>query len=93
MAGSDPLDLSRFTEAQDRLREWTRIVLTVEGRSAQEIFGYPDYLAAGRASVRARSPRAPATRKSRRAPRTPEPESPGLQSEGGCVFRETPVAQ
>ena len=47
-AGSDPFDLSRFTEAQDRLREWTRIVLTVEGRSAQEIFGYPDYLAAGR---------------------------------------------
>ncbi len=27
-----------------RLREWTQIVLEVEGRSAEEIFGYPDYL-------------------------------------------------
>jgi uncharacterized protein (DUF1810 family) len=27
-----------------RLREWTQIVVDVEGRSAEEIFGYPDYL-------------------------------------------------
>lgn len=27
-----------------RLREWTQLVLEVEGKSAQEIFGYPDYL-------------------------------------------------
>jgi uncharacterized protein (DUF1810 family) len=27
-----------------RLREWTRLVLDVEGRSAEQIFGYPDYL-------------------------------------------------
>jgi uncharacterized protein (DUF1810 family) len=27
-----------------RLREWTQTVLEVEGRSAEEIFGYPDYL-------------------------------------------------
>ena len=27
-----------------RLREWTELVLEVEGRSAEEIFGYPDYL-------------------------------------------------
>ncbi len=27
-----------------RLLEWTRTVVAVEGRSAQEIFGYPDYL-------------------------------------------------
>jgi uncharacterized protein (DUF1810 family) len=27
-----------------RLRDWTRLVLEVEGRSAEEIFGYPDYL-------------------------------------------------
>lgn len=27
-----------------RLREWTQIVLAVEGRSAEEVFGYPDYL-------------------------------------------------
>lgn len=28
----------------ERLRKWTRLVLQVEGKSAQEIFGYPDYL-------------------------------------------------
>ena len=28
----------------ERLREWTRLVLNVEGKSAKEIFGYPDYL-------------------------------------------------
>ena len=28
----------------DRLRECTRLVNRVEGRSIQEIFGYPDYL-------------------------------------------------
>ncbi|MFW5976224.1 MAG: DUF1810 domain-containing protein [Alkalispirochaetaceae bacterium] len=28
----------------ERLREWTRLVLNVQGKSAQEIFGYPDYL-------------------------------------------------
>jgi uncharacterized protein (DUF1810 family) len=28
----------------ERLREWTRLVLNVEGKSANEIFGYPDYL-------------------------------------------------
>ncbi|WP_413934725.1 DUF1810 domain-containing protein [Nitrospira sp. BLG_1] len=27
-----------------RLRECTQLVLNVEGRSAEEIFGYPDYL-------------------------------------------------
>jgi uncharacterized protein (DUF1810 family) len=27
-----------------RLREWTKLVLEVEGKSAQQIFGYPDYL-------------------------------------------------
>lgn len=27
-----------------RLEMWTRTVLDVEGRSAEEIFGYPDYL-------------------------------------------------
>lgn len=27
-----------------RLREWTRLVLAVHGRSAEEIFGYPDNL-------------------------------------------------
>jgi uncharacterized protein (DUF1810 family) len=27
-----------------RLIEWTHIVLGVEGRSAEQIFGYPDYL-------------------------------------------------
>jgi uncharacterized protein (DUF1810 family) len=27
-----------------RLREWTETVLGVEGRTAEEIFGYPDYL-------------------------------------------------
>jgi len=27
-----------------RLREWTQLVLNVEGHSAEEIFGYPDYL-------------------------------------------------
>lgn len=27
-----------------RLREWTEIVLKVEGRTAEQIFGYPDYL-------------------------------------------------
>lgn len=27
-----------------RLRKWTETVLGVEGRSAKEIFGYPDYL-------------------------------------------------
>ena len=28
----------------ERLREWTRLVLKVEGKSAKGIFGYPDYL-------------------------------------------------
>lgn len=28
----------------ERLRRWTRLVLEVDGRSAQDIFGYPDYL-------------------------------------------------
>lgn len=28
----------------ERLREWTRLVVDVEGKSAKEIFGYPDYL-------------------------------------------------
>lgn len=28
----------------ERLRKWTKLVLQVEGRSAKEIFGYPDYL-------------------------------------------------
>lgn len=27
-----------------RLREWTDLVLKVRGKSAEEIFGYPDYL-------------------------------------------------
>ncbi|MFO8063370.1 MAG: DUF1810 family protein, partial [Spirochaetia bacterium] len=27
-----------------RLREWTQLVLDVERSSAQDIFGYPDYL-------------------------------------------------
>ena len=27
-----------------RLRKWTQLVLNVEGKSAEEIFGYPDYL-------------------------------------------------
>jgi uncharacterized protein (DUF1810 family) len=27
-----------------RLREWTEILLKVEGRTAEQIFGYPDYL-------------------------------------------------
>jgi uncharacterized protein (DUF1810 family) len=27
-----------------RLREWTELLLQLEGKSAQEIFGYPDYL-------------------------------------------------
>jgi uncharacterized protein (DUF1810 family) len=27
-----------------RLREWSETVLAVEGQSAEEIFGYPDYL-------------------------------------------------
>ena len=27
-----------------RLREWSETVLAVEGRSAEEVFGYPDYL-------------------------------------------------
>ena len=27
-----------------RLREWTQLVVNVEGSSAQDIFGYPDYL-------------------------------------------------
>ncbi len=28
----------------ERLRNWTKMVLDVDGRTAQEIFGYPDYL-------------------------------------------------
>jgi len=28
----------------ERLRRWTELVLDVEGKSAKEIFGYPDYL-------------------------------------------------
>ncbi|WP_455383478.1 DUF1810 domain-containing protein [Salinispira pacifica] len=28
----------------ERLRRWTEIVVGVEGRTAQSIFGYPDYL-------------------------------------------------
>lgn len=27
-----------------RLREWTKLVLQVEGKSAESIFGYPDFL-------------------------------------------------
>ena len=27
-----------------RLREWTKLVIDTEGRSAEQIFGYPDYL-------------------------------------------------
>jgi uncharacterized protein (DUF1810 family) len=27
-----------------RLKDWTRIVVEVQGRSAEQIFGYPDYL-------------------------------------------------
>mgnify|MGYP006298483751 CR=1 FL=1 len=28
----------------DRLRRWTQLVLNVQGLSAEDIFGYPDYL-------------------------------------------------
>ena len=28
----------------ERLREWTEILLNLQGKSAKQIFGYPDYL-------------------------------------------------
>ncbi|MFP4484192.1 MAG: DUF1810 domain-containing protein [Spirochaetaceae bacterium] len=28
----------------NRLREWTEILLELEGTSAEQVFGYPDYL-------------------------------------------------